>query len=152
MRYAVAALLLLAACSKSAPSAPPDPIGLDPTVSFKNVSLYPVAMDWYSQSGLSSHTLIRNGDSTCIIFLSAGPVDSVRFVIDDSTYRPANALGSAKVWSPWFDPTTGIPNAGAGAYPFGLEYWVIIWGGHIGPAYGADSSKWSAVVAAPPCK
>lgn len=150
MKY-VALLLLLVACSKSAPSGPPDPTGLDPTVSFRNVSPYDVAMDWYSKSGLSLHTKILRGDSTCIIFLSASSVDSVRYVIDDSTYRPANS-GWSMQWSPWFDPKTGIPNAGAGAYPYGLEYWVIVWGGHIGPAYGADSMKYSAVIATPPCK
>lgn len=152
-RYLLAAIILLAACGKES-TAPAKPAGLDPTVSFSNVSLYPVAMDWYSQSGLASHTRINAGDSTCIIFLSAGLLDSVRYVIDDSTYRPANSLGSSRQWSPWFDPTTGIVKNGIpqGNYPYGMEYWVIVWGGHIGPKYGADSLKYSAIVATPPCK
>lgn len=147
----IAAALILTACSKSATA--PTVTGLDPTVSFKNASSYDVGMDWYSQSGLSLHTKILRGDSTCIIFLSASAVDSVRFVIDDSTYRPAGS-GNAMIWSPWFNPTTGIVLSGVpqADYPFGAEYWVFVWGGHIGPAYGADSSKYSAIVATPPCK
>lgn len=139
-------LTLLVACSKDSSG----PAGLDPTVSFKNVSPYIVAMDWYAQSGLASHTVIRSGDSTCIIFLSTSRTDSVRFVIDDSTYRPAGT-GWAKQWSPWFDPTTGITTTNAADFPLGAEYWVYVWGGKLGPAYGADSAYNSTTVAKAPC-
>ncbi len=137
-------LVLLAACGDAN-----GPGGIDPTVSFKNVSLYPVAMNWWSQSGLTSHTMIPRGDSTCINFISASPADSVRFEIDDSTYRPPNT-GWSKQWSPWFDPETGVV-ASSTEYPYGAKYWVFVWGGWLGPAYGPDSMRYATTVAKPPC-
>lgn len=139
-------LVLLAACAKD----PTALAGLDPTVSFKNASPYPVAMDWYAQSGLKQHTRIARGDSVCITFTSTTLTDSVRFVVDDSTYRPINT-GWQMLWSPWFDPRTGIPTAGANEYPYGTEYWVFVWGGLLGPAYGADSLKYATTLPKAPC-
>jgi len=112
LRRAIVLLALLAACSSAS-----GPQGLDPTVSFKNASPYTVAMDWYAQSGLAKHTVIPTGDSLCIVFFSSGATDSVRYVIDDSTYRPAGT-GWSKQWSPWFNPQTGI-TADAVSYPDG---------------------------------
>ena len=138
-------LVAVLACGDSS-----GPKGLDPIVSFENQSPYKVAMNWWSQSGLVSHTEINVGDSTCIVFLAADANDSVRYEIDDSTYRPVGT-GWSKQWSPWFDPRSGIPTANPSEYPYGAEYWVIIWGGKLGPAYGADSNKYATTLPARPC-
>lgn len=135
----------LAACGDSSA-----PGGLDPIVSFKNQSIYTVAMNWWSQSGRASHTVITPSDSVCIVFLAANQFDSVRYEIDDSTYRPAGQ-GWTKQWSPWFDPRTGIPTASPEEYPYGAEYWVIVWGGRLGPTYGADSNRYATTLPTAPC-
>ena len=138
--------LLLAACTKDASG----PAGRYVVVSFSNVSIYAVAMNWWSQSGGYLHTKILSGDSTCIRFSSVSPTDSVRFEINDSTYRPPYT-GWGKQETPWFDPEVGIGPAAAAAYPNGAKYWVYKWGGQLGPAYGADSIKYATTLSHAPC-
>ncbi len=130
MRYTIAVLVLLAACSKAAPTAPvppPPPTGIDPTVLVVNDANQGMSLTWWAQSGLMKHDSIIAGTKGCFVFFSASPTDSVRFmvVLGDST-KP----GAQWSWSPWFDPKTGlIPSIDSASakvnYPYGAEWWIV---------------------------
>jgi hypothetical protein len=152
-RLTAAVVLSAVACSSSTHSVTA-PKGLDPTVSFKvaksSVGGSSVAMSWWSQSGQVQRTVVAVGDSVCIRFESSTPTDSVRFeVLDPANYSGTGAYTQSI--SPWFDPTTGVVTSDPSAYPFGAEYWVFVWGGELGPAYGADSSHYATVIDHAPC-
>ena len=126
-RYLVLAVMLLAACSKDSTGPKKPTPGLDPVVLFNNAGPYSPVQDavvftWYDQSGQVQQTTIPWGTQTCIKFTATKLADSVRFMFfaGDTTGQIGHFY---KQWSPWFDPKTGIPNAGAGAYPYGAEYW-----------------------------
>jgi hypothetical protein len=115
-------LTLLAACS-----GPTGPTGLDPTVLVINnmpVGTQPdtVVLAWWDQSGQTAIVHVAPGASQCVHFTSTTPADSVRFVVVvGDTLDPI--AQSAKSWSPWFDPQTGlVPGPG---YPNGAEYWRL---------------------------
>jgi len=121
---------MLAACSKSAPTAPvppPPPTGIDPTVLVVNDANQGMSLTWWAQSGLMKHDSIIAGTKGCYVFFSASPTDSVRvLVMLGDTSQP----GSSAQWSPWFDPKTGgvvgIDSAAAKAnYPYGAEWWTV---------------------------
>jgi hypothetical protein len=136
-RFAIAALALLVACKDQSPR------GLDPIVKITNEQpgVFPRAvMAWYSQSGLARVDTIPPGATECVEFTSATPTDSVRFVV--VVGDTAGGGSWAKQESPWFDPTTGIPTAAPGSYPFGAEYWTVD---------VTDSGASMLAVQSPPC-
>jgi len=119
----ISLLVLLAACTN-----PAGLQGKDPTVLFNNVGQYSpipnsqITFTWFDQSGQVQQTKIPWGTQTCIKFTATKLADSVRFELFAGDTTGTNGT-FFKGSSPWFDPQTGIPNAGAGAYPNGAEYW-----------------------------
>jgi len=123
MRYAIAMLILLAACSKS----PAGPGGLDPTVAFYNFGPYApiqgteITFVWRDASDQVQTTSIPWGSHICIKFTSTLPTDSVRY-----EYFAGDTTGNSGQWfkasGPWFNPQTGVASDAA-AYPNGAEYW-----------------------------
>ena len=111
----------LAACGSST-----GPQGKDPTVLMDNQSsIGTITLVWWDQSGQQATFATGPHQSLCAIFTATTLADSVRFMVYvGDTLSTSGDSRWSKNWSPWFDPATGLPTAGPGAYPDGAEYWT----------------------------
>lgn len=117
MRYALAALLLLAACSKDA-TGPAKPAGHDPTAIVTNTSPDTVVFTWIGSNGDHPVDSLKGAGTICERF-TATEADSAYLQVSTRQWDDASKTVSAG--SPWFTVSAApawkvdVADHGAGA-------------------------------------
>jgi hypothetical protein len=96
MRYALALLVLLAACD-------PTGLGIDPTVDIENQTPWPAAFTWQDGQSVLGRATIPGNTRQCVRFFARA--DSAYWEIVASDLTIPSAPNTSVYTAPWFDPT-----------------------------------------------
>lgn len=99
MKY-LSLLVLLAACSKSAPSGP---VGIDPTVQIVNQTDWPVYFEWRDGRGVVGTDTVASQTRKCERFVARA--DSAYFYMEATNPNPGGTPATSTYTQPWFDPS-----------------------------------------------
>lgn len=97
MRYAIALVVLLAACGDSS-----GPGGIDPTVDITNQTPWPASFEWRDGQGVLGGATIAGNSRQCVRFFARA--DSAYWEIEASDLSNPSAPNTSTYTAPWFDP------------------------------------------------